>query len=52
MNVDKKAFVPEYVASMGDGTEPANEPMLRIRPRLLHKLVSNTICGTDNKHTV
>lgn len=36
VNVDRNALVPEYVASIGDGTEPANEPMFRMRPRLLH----------------
>jgi hypothetical protein len=40
--VARKAFDPEYVASMGDGTAPANEPTLRINPRLLrYRSVSN-----------
>lgn len=34
--VDINAFVPEYVASIGDGTEPAKDPMLRIKPFLLN----------------
>jgi len=35
VNVERKALVPEYVASIGEGIAPANEPMLRINPRLL-----------------
>ena len=35
MNAATNALVPEYVASMGDGTEPANDPIFRIKPRFL-----------------
>lgn len=35
VNVVRNAFVPEYVASIGDGIAPAKEPMFKIRPRFL-----------------
>jgi hypothetical protein len=35
VNVERKALVPEYVASIGEGTAPAKDPMLRINPRFL-----------------
>lgn len=35
VNVDMNAFDAEYVASIGEGVSPANDPTLRIRPRLL-----------------
>ena len=37
MNVARKALVPEYVASIGEGIAPANDPMLRISPRFLDR---------------
>ena len=37
-NVARNAFVPEYVASIGEGTAPENEPTFRIRPRLLRDI--------------
>ena len=37
-NVARNAFVPEYVASIGEGTAPENEPTFRTRPRLLHDI--------------
>ncbi len=37
-NVERNAFVPEYVASIGEGIAPANEPTFRIKPRLLHNI--------------
>lgn len=33
--VSMNALEPEYVASMGDGTIPLNEPMLSINPFFL-----------------
>ena len=33
--VSMKALEAEYVASIGEGTTPEKEPMLRTRPRLL-----------------
>lgn len=35
MNVVRKALEAEYVASIGDGTAPAKDPILRINPRFL-----------------
>lgn len=35
MKVAIKAFVPEYVANIGDGMAPANDPMFKINPRFL-----------------
>ena len=34
-HADRKAFEPEYVANIGDGTDPAKEPRLRINPFFL-----------------
>ena len=34
-NVSMNALVPEYVASMGEGTIPLNEPMFNINPFFL-----------------
>lgn len=42
VNLDKKAFVPEYVASIGEATDPAKDPMFRMSPRLLKKNHVNT----------
>lgn len=49
----KKAFEPEYVASIGDGTAPANEPMLRINPLFLRSnhYVSPIYVGIDSAIT-
>lgn len=38
VHVAKNALVPEYVASIGEGMAPANDPMLRIKPRFLRYL--------------
>lgn len=36
VNAERKALVPAYVASMGEGMPvPEKEPMFRIRPRRL-----------------
>ena len=52
VKVAKNAFVPEYVASMGDGMEPAKDPIFKIKPRFLQMfkiLFRSLIC---NVHTV
>lgn len=43
VNVARKALVPEYVANMGEGTAPANEPMFKISPRFLQEFKLETI---------
>lgn len=42
----RKALEPEYVASNGVGIRPPNEPIVRIRPRLLGTMCGITSCVT------
>lgn len=46
------ALEPEYVASMGDGTIPLNEPMFRINPLFLALDQRGQLYDQQPGHTV